>query len=321
MKDGRKVRVEDLVFPGLVQFVGEVLQKDEAAVRPTLNPLVKMMANEHVGAVITFAAMARTATLFLVDHTEFVEAVSSAGEPPLEVGLPPLPYPRIAVECLEDATWAMHGPDGEHHSDLELFMIHEADRGERWDVVLLLKDPQLEPGQRTNAHLLIYSIEPDGSCTTFTRGPDAGEVGDLDELLIDPERLGDLYEKNLMEPVSLPADNPIAKTWRKLPIEFAHLANARGVTIEPVDIPRPQRRRFQRATKYVHPQIYFVKIGGELVESYPGHGDREYHCRWLVRGHWVRPKNKPKHWRRAHIRGPAGAPWRGRPVYVIEPEE
>lgn len=320
MRDGRKVRVEDLMFPGLVKLVGEVLAKDEAGTTPTLHPLLPMMMHKQVGAAITFATLARTATLFLVDHQEFAEAVTSAGESPPEVGLPPLPYPRVAVECLEDATWQMLDQDGGHGYDLELFFINERQRGRQWDVVLLTREAATQEDideRRVNANLVIYGIEPDNSVTAMTNmDVTAAEIA---EALESPEKSAELNSR-LLPPMVYPADHPLARAWRKIPVEFAHIVNARGVTVEPVDVPRAQRRRFQR-NKLVHPQLYFVKIGGELVESYPGHGNREYHCRWLVRGHWRHLTSGERTWVRPYIKGPAGAPWRGRPVYVVEPSE
>lgn len=43
---------------------------------------------------------------------------------------------------------------------------------------------------------------------------------------------------------------------------------------------------------------------------------REYKYRRMVRGHWRRLPEKSM-WIKAYIKGPAGAPWKGRPVYKV----
>jgi hypothetical protein len=317
MKDGRKVRVEDLVFPNLIAGLGEVMPVDEAAVTTTLHPL---FAHKKAGPPLIFAAMARTATLFLVDHGEYAEALASVEAAPLLPELPPLPYPRIAVECLEDATWQMG--DGERHLlDLMLFFIAEMERGRSWTVVLLCREPKEDEDDfgQFQPWIDAYTIFSDGRVEHYFGPEDVPDKGDyIDMTKVTTEVRVRVYA----------ADDPRAISMRAIPIEFAHIVNARGVTVEPVGIPRPQRRRFTR-NKLVHPQVYFVKIGGEDIEGHPGHGDRQYHCRWLVRGHYVRnehgefviPGKGRCYWRRPYIKGPAGAPWRGRPVYVVEPLE
>jgi hypothetical protein len=56
-------------------------------------------------------------------------------------------------------------------------------------------------------------------------------------------------------------------------------------------------------------------------EAY-GHGDREYHQRWIVRGHWRQQwypsmnENRPK-WIAPYVKGPADAPLKVPPVNVF----
>jgi hypothetical protein len=110
----------------------------------------------------------------------------------------------------------------------------------------------------------------------------------------------------------------------RLPVEAIHLINAKGVTTEERLAPRAERRRFVRGIKAkrvpTYPTVFVVTIGGEKPE--PGESenvDRVYTCRWLVRGHWRQLKSK-RTWVRSHIKGPAGAPWRGYATYDVKPD-
>lgn len=345
---GRELRVEDLLVPKILAYLGELdqprLATSEGESTIALHPVVRSMFHPLAGPQLMFGIMARTAILFVVDHDEFETAVASAGAAPVMPELPPLPYPRVAVECAEDATWALGSAPDHHAADLEAIAISETSQGERWEVCLLLRPPISSEEQldalRSAAqgaardrkaaeeimraygqHVALFTLDRGGAVTMFSGGQN-GEtwLPRMDELQTedDLQRAFDKVRGKLPSldemTVRYEPDDPRAISLRALPIEFAQLANARGVTVEHVSVPRAQRRRFERK-RLVHPRVYFVKIG-EASDDHAGHGDREYHCRWLVRGHWVRPNGKPKHWRRAHIRGPAGAPWKGRPVYV-----
>jgi hypothetical protein len=284
--------------------------------------------------------------LFVVDHDEFEQVVDSAGAAPPLPELPPLPYPRVVVECAEDATWALADENGNHIRDLELFAINETRRGESWMVCLLTRnavtdDEQLKameqfmldgpitPEKRKILHefygqgFSIYEVNRDGSVTSFRHNdiglPHPDEIQTPEEFwqvlsLIDDDTASRMVEEVRHEP-----DDPWAIASRRLPIEFAHLVNARGVTVEEIGIHRGQRRRFTKR-KLVHPQVYFVFIDEEKVESHPGHGEREYHCRWMVRGHWrQQPCGTQRRFRRLkwidpYVKGPEDKPLDVRPT-------
>lgn len=321
MAKRKQVRVEDLAFPQLLQVIGEAegrMSAHEAETAQALHPVLRLLLDKRTGPAVMVGTLARTAILFVVDHDEFQAACNSGASPTTE--LPPLPYSRIAVECQEDATWAVGYSDGSHDYDLELFTINEEEPGKVWSVCLLLRvagtyDAPMQAVQ-------MFTVYAGGRVEFLNVRqrrdlPDLSQAENQNELrsLLDQMRPNAFeWDERVYEP-----DDPVAIGARAIPIEFAHLVNARGVTVDPVAIPRPQRRRFSRS-RATHPQVYFVYIGDGTSDA-GGVSDREYHCRWLVRGHWRHYADGERTWVRPYIKGPAGAPWRGRPIYVVTEEE
>lgn len=323
----RPVRIEELLLPRILKVVDDLerasLPADEARATIGMQPIVQAMFDPLLTAPMFFGVMARTAVLFTVDHDEFVDVLVSAGAAPLTPELPPLPYPRIAAECIEDETWSLHTAedDGFEHPlmALELFMVNETIQGERWDVVYLLSDPEeyVTPKDRRQ-YTMLFSVFQDGSVKHYGRGKNVPAFTDLEQLSAWMDKHDPSWDE-IMPESSFAPDHPVAISSRTVPIEFAHLINAHGVTLEPVLPTRHDRRSAQRRG-FVFPQVYLVEIKGGVEES-GGRSDREYHCRWMVRGHWRRYKDGRKTWVRPYIKGPAGAPWKGRPVYVLASEQ
>jgi hypothetical protein len=63
-------------------------------------------------------------------------------------------------------------------------------------------------------------------------------------------------------------------------------------------------------------QPYWVSMA-DSGSTARGASDRTYHCRWLVSGHWRHYRTGDKTWIRAYVKGPKGAPWKGRPVHLL----
>lgn len=111
-----------------------------------------------------------------------------------------------------------------------------------------------------------------------------------------------------------------------LPIAMAQVVNVLGVRHDEQFLWRPVRRRYQRKFGQEHPKIYFVNLGhsGEPERNRAGGGIREYQHRWIVRGHYrlddngryIVPGKGQCTWVRAHVKGPEGAPWKGRPIHT-----
>lgn len=158
----------------------------------------------------------------------------------------------------------------------------------------------------------------------------------LDALVIHGDQegwlVGELYEKPgdamwLQQSQIVPGG--LAKTltldgWEENPhlasqaVELVHLVTARGVSVERIIAPRATRRRFARETGTEYPEFHFVNIR-DAGEKETGDGSgRTYQCRWVVRGHWRHLASGKTTWVTSHIKGPAGAPWRGTPIYVRE---
>jgi len=329
LREGADVRkrpkIENLMFPKMMHVIGDVAGindwKSETLTAPALHPIMRGILNPKSSAWVTFALLSRTAILFVVDHDEFAEVAGSAGEAPVrEFGLPPLPFPRVVAECSEDVTWALHDNNGEWTFDLELFMINEQISGEKWNVVMLLRkaDTYDDPEQ----YLFLYDLYADGSVIFYQRGtahPNLDRLHEAqtrEELIAALDELRDTNLGDAMHAEKVDPDDEHAILARKTVVEFAHLVSARGVTVEHLNVPRPQRRRFERK-RIVHPQVYFVFIDDEEMIEYDGRSDREYHCRWMVRGHWRHFRSGDRIWIRPYIKGPAGAPWKGRPIYVL----
>jgi hypothetical protein len=107
-----------------------------------------------------------------------------------------------------------------------------------------------------------------------------------------------------------------------LPEHLVHVLHTLGAKTSDYSIPRSQRRRFERRFGYEHPKFYRVDLRGSDSEK-SGISDWHYRHRWLVRGHYRLSEaglhNVPGKglctWVRPYVKGPAGAPWKGRAVY------
>lgn len=101
-----------------------------------------------------------------------------------------------------------------------------------------------------------------------------------------------------------------------IPLTCAHLVSARGVRVPEAVFPRAERRRYERKMHVSPPRVYRVEIGGDPDAERVGVSERTYRCRWLVRGHWRHHQGGGRSWVRPYVKGPVGAPWRGRPIYT-----
>ena len=98
-------------------------------------------------------------------------------------------------------------------------------------------------------------------------------------------------------------------------ISLVQIIDVLGARHVQLDVPRPHRRAHERRFGLPHPQVYFVDLR-QAGEKKAGAGGHQYNHRWLVRGHWRHLPSGRRTWVRPYVKGPAGAPWRGRPVYV-----
>ena len=224
------------------------------------------------------------------------------------IDLPPLPYPRMALELFDDesggcASFYGTGRDGGRHALHPILLINETVPGEWWDCYF----PSYETDGRF-PELFDFRIGAQGRfwMPTSDMKPDRGDL----------EPLGfDVTEEN--RPT-------VARFWRRLVLDAISLVTAHNVPREPIHVPRQHRRRFERTHGFPFPSPYFVRLDQAGDTDAEGASDREYHVRWLVRGHWrhldsgVRLCSAcgyPATWVPPHVKGEIGKPWKGRPIY------
>lgn len=276
--------------PALCIATGANLTPDEAQVVKALSPReVSRLcdAGSHRAASRVDAAMVLASSIAIQIPVEPMKAVSeSSGD---LAYLPRLPYPVTLFELYDE--------DGDHNrfswsrtrdgiAEIIAISVAETEPGIEWATwAFFATSSDIIPLPQFGA--LLMRIVSDGKCVTLV-GPD-------------------------------PQDNP---EW--MPEDLAaccQLATARGaVTTEIQHVSRQVRRAAERKLGWKPPRMYHLDIGGSYDPEHRD-GHREYTCRWLVRGHWRTEPSGRRTWIRPYIKGPIGAPFRGRPSYtVIIPE-
>lgn len=202
------------------------------------------------------------------------------------------------MEADSDSVWYLGDPAAEVGTRaVEFFTIHEIDQGSRWEVMIWLRAEDMEmPGFGADDHPggMLPGILTKGGIEWDDVVKKWGAIG-VDASLPPPQRDG---------------------LWQLL-IEAVHYITARGVSLADAVPDRAARRRAQRGGYTLPEKLYWVRIDETRLETTRGVSDRTYHCRWLVRGHWRRTSDTARTWIRPYVKGPAGAPWRGRPMYHV----
>lgn len=314
----------------LLKRADQYLLVEEAVVTQSLNPLWHpdfIHSEQETSA--TFVGLLQTASIYALDQDEAWPALTS--EAPELLEFPPLPFKRVWIELHDENDYpgafaafsCPKHPDGDC-DDPDLVMMGvgliEVEEGRVWDVLFpytyIPKDERdwdaaLNP---SNFGVTGYRITPQGM-TTDDREKFIDYIHQVGTEMANEELGKEIEEAG--GNIALSGERGILS----LAITVAHLINANGVPVREVAVPRPTRRRLQRELKWgasmdVQPKVYFVdlKAAGEVRTHEHGDGTREYHCRWLVRGHWRQLPDK-RVWVRPYVKGPTGAPWRGRPVY------
>jgi hypothetical protein len=297
----------------LLQQSGENLEADEAIVELSLKPL-EVFRPDYVYSKIetesVFVGLLRTAGFFLLDKDEALPALRSdpphADEMP---DFPPLPFPRIWIETRDQfgpTPMLVYEGEGDE-DDLNILGIGiiEREPGRVWDVLTPFEFQPRDGNEPSQMAVIGHTITPGG----FADDVDRSTWSDLDA------------EGEVTDP---------AAAIIGLAITAAHLITAERIPQVEIPVARPQRKRWERELKrerFVEgPRVYFVdlKAAGEDENAEGYGGTREYKVRWIVRGHYYKhpngkfdiPDKGRCFWRRAYVKGPAGAPWKGRPVYV-----
>lgn len=313
-----RIDPDELVVPSLMKvYTDKKYPVREDVVTHCLDPAQPIKLEDQMESAVAqpaheyIIALCRTSILHIVSAKESTQMIMSAGEYPMPE-LPPLPFSRVAIEAQEDLGWLVESqnlvdPDKPRVYIIWAVFISERTQGECWDVTLywgLYEDEGYDDSQ---------GIVP---FISYTLKAEDGGI-----------KIHSAYES---EGVRLPPDAHTAKALWSIPIELAQIIGADSVPHEPVGfVSRQQRRQWQSKHPYVittdKPRVYFVNLAhaGEAHEK--GDGSRVYHCRWLVRGHWRHFKSggrvaKRTTWVKAYVKGPVGAPWKGRPIYTDDSE-
>lgn len=245
-----------------------------------------------------FVDQLSTASYYLLDPLDTQQALASS-PPELEM-FPPLPFPRVWIEMthltplrrLRDMVADSTFSEEIQALDLLGIGITEVEQGRVWDVYLPLKFTA-----DTQFTVAAGRIAPD----RIVQFDDSFQFGDLSFTM-----------------------------FRSLAIGIAHLITARNAPPEPLLLPRHQRKRLPERRKDSAERLYYVNLhtAGDSHGGGGGSGQsgREYHVRWLVRGHWRHTPGgrtfctccetpQRASWIAPYIKGPAGAPWKGKQVH------
>lgn len=323
------MKVESLVCSQWLAAMsrGEHLSAAEAICEMALSPMyhrqaisreVELDASRVVGAT----AVARTGGIFALDPGDG-QALNHYADSPLEE-LPPLPYPRCWFEVWDDESERpcviqdFVDADG-REEQLVAYGLLEVEPAARWDVFAMFNGVGVDRMSvrawqlRALAHVDLNDPrirthgtiggKPDRTPGPIAVVPDGGVGDEFDHV---PEEHAALLNSVLMAPL-----------W------FAQLITTLGVRLPSVPLPRAEKRRIERRFGPGHPSIYRVDLRG-AGDQHPGRGDQQFFHRWLVRGHYrehehgryVVPGKGACSWVRPYVKGPAGAPWKGRPVYT-----
>jgi hypothetical protein len=287
---------------------------DEAVVQIALTPMYVGELESEEDRQAFLHAILRTGTTFVLnpeDAPGWGASVEDVSWNPWD-GLPPLPFPRLWIECGHpDQSGPIPFPVMDIDSDESwsatshwsgMFGVGIVGNENGWVVAELHEVPD----EFTFAMRYPWDDDTNVSVVVERLAPDASGHYPYPT---DPEERERLYEqRGLYDP-----HNKAMTAWRAiLLVQMIDVLGARQV---PLQVPRPHRRAYERRYGAAHPSVYFVDLR-QTGESKIGSGDRQYHHRWLVRGHWRHFADGRRTWVRPYVKGPVGAPWRGRPIYL-----
>ncbi|HEY7417474.1 MAG TPA: hypothetical protein VH593_19990 [Ktedonobacteraceae bacterium] len=313
--------LEELAGRRFLEAYGERLPVDEHATTRALTPLLRPTSfdNEDNVRMRDAITMLRTSSYFVVDLADMdpikdmaIDSITEEDEIIVGLDLPPLPFPRIWIECCKGeaavTAFRMTDLDGVEYNIMG-WAISEIDPGNDWNVFCFMHPIVEEPDSRNADGLPVY---------TWSK-----ETVSIRQLGIFPTGVGiDGKSDNTIQ-----FDTEDNTSWFTMmvlmPLGLAQFLTTQGVKHVKDPIPRPVRRRFARRFTFDHPQVYWVDASG-AGESNP-HSQRQYRHRWIVKGHWrlseagthfIKHKGGMCTWIRPYVKGPKGAPWKGRPIHV-----
>lgn len=212
--------------------------------------------------------------------------------------MPPLPFPRMVIEAEKDGKPVPFHMMAKANEDtgvvicIQCLVISEIERGSRWDVVIV--------------------VEIDGKQDYFPLGLGATDAHLLTSM-IEHYNIKDNEDLSFLQ----------YSVWmmKQMIIHMVNMATVRNAPREHVQLPRQQRRGFKRKHGVEHPQVYRIRLNRAGDPINDGVSGWHYRVRFLVCGHWRHYQDGRKAWVQPYIKGPMGAPWKGRPVHETEPTE
>lgn len=317
-----RIDPDELVVPSLLKiYTDKKYPLDEDIVTRCLDHTADMPLEMRGGLKIAqpaheyIMALCQTSILHVVSAKESTNVILSAGDYPMPE-LPPLPFPRVAIEAEEDTGWIVDSQlrGGSERYIIWAMFISERKQAEMWDVIMYWGSYNSDQGYDDQSGIVPY--------IPYTIHAHDGKMD-----IVSPfSHLGlDLSTKDFH-------NVGVKRTLTTFALELVQIISADKVPHVPVGfVSRQQRRQWKAKHPYIittdKPRVYFVNLAHAGEQSHEeGDGSRVYHCRWLVRGHWrhyqggktkdgKRTFSKRSTWVKAHVKGPVGAPWKGRPIY------
>lgn len=238
------------------------------------------------------------------------------GSPTAVEHLPPLPFAKIWIE-LRDMRVPFRDLDG-RESVLLGFGVSETEPAAEWEVFLAMIDLdnlRLLAKARPDISEAVNGASIVTHQVTLAVESDRVKVGLCDDDLAEIEK-GSVSDD----------DRQLVLNLCGLPEYLVQLIHVSGAVARPVSVPQADLRRFERNHGVEHPSVYRIDLrGAGEGPSLGAVGGRQYHHRWLVRGHYRRedsgrfdvPGKGRCTWVKPHVKGPVGAPWKGRAVYTV----
>ncbi len=254
---------------------------------------------------VRFTDQLRRAGLFVIDLDDIpldVLAPETYGD------LPPLPFPIVWYEFVAG--------EADHFMSIGKFTDLDNRPARLLGICVVEKEPSV--------CWRVYMVLQDDA-----RAMEVGRTN-LDTIALREYDLqqGPKFGTQVDEIIKSGISDEAGKKWMAyaygIPVGLANYVNVLGATVQETSIPRPHRRRFKRAFEVEHPKVYTVNLRSAGDPSHQGDGTREYRHRWIVRGHYRCEDNGKFNvpgkgrcaWVRPHVKGPIGAPWKGRAVHL-----
>lgn len=289
-------RIDLLMFPTLARERLGGYPVDEHAVTRSMHSLTGISDIEESEQLEWFEGMLRTAALYVVDTTEADHAITDAIDLALTLPdeqqtfeMPPLPMSRIAIEGVSlNQTWRIPASDG-YELSIDGVLIDEVTPGQHWRTMALFF-PAVKGSDRT---LDMPGLSVYGDIRLAEDGPRMGRI-----------------KADEADPMAVTALETMYSV-------LVNLITAKGVAVSDwPDFKSTASPAIQKhAPRFARP--YWVSLSQSGQERPRTASDRTYHCRWLVSGHWRHYESGDRTWIRPYVKGPKGAPWKGRPVHVV----